>query len=121
MCINNLYIIREITICNEEEIIYVYSRAKALEDGALIDVSSMAKKAGVKIPVAITCAVWDKYVEWTDEDNQKQTVQDHAGRLWDILKICMNIGKLHWMIFQNLIEVIIKYLLFLPCAELFTR
>jgi hypothetical protein len=68
------------------EMIYSYTRAQAIEDGVLIDVSEVAKEAGIKIPVAVTEAVWDQYVEWTDEDTKKQTSQDQFGsRLWDIL------------------------------------
>lgn len=67
------------------QLIYSYTRAEALEDGELIDVSKMAKEAGFKIPVAVTRAVWGKYIKWTDEDTDKQTHQDESGRLWDIL------------------------------------
>ncbi|HEX4045634.1 MAG TPA: DUF6573 family protein [Gammaproteobacteria bacterium] len=65
--------------------IYIYTRAQALEDGELVDVTGMAKKAGFKIPVAVTRAVWTEYIEWTDEDTNKQTIQDQSGRLWDVL------------------------------------
>lgn len=65
--------------------IYVYTRSQALEDGVLVDVSDMAKRAGFKIPVAITRAIWDQYIEWTDKDSDKQTIQDQPGRLWDVL------------------------------------
>jgi hypothetical protein len=63
------------------EIIYQYSRAQAIDDGVLVDVSDMATEAGIKYPTALTQAVWCKYVEvppavpW----------QDERGRLWDIL------------------------------------
>jgi hypothetical protein len=65
--------------------ISAYSRTQALEDGVLVDVTCMAKKAGFKIPVAVTCAVWNEYIEWTDKDSHKQTIQDQTGRLWDVL------------------------------------
>ena len=65
--------------------IYGYSRAQAITDGVLIDVSSLAFEAGFKIPVAVTDSVWDQYITWTDEDSQKQALQDSEGRLWDVL------------------------------------
>lgn len=65
--------------------IYVYSRSQALEDGVLVDVTLMAKEAGFKIPVAVTHAVWDECINWTNEDSQKQIYQDLTGRLWDVL------------------------------------
>jgi hypothetical protein len=36
-----------------------YSRAEAIEDGVLIDVSSTAREVGFRFPVAFTRAVWD--------------------------------------------------------------
>lgn len=65
--------------------IYVYSRAQALEDGILVDVTEIAKVAGFKIPVAVSHVVWDMCIDWTIEDSCKQTYQDQKGRLWDIL------------------------------------
>lgn len=70
-------------------VIYSYTRTQAIEDGELIDVSIMAKKTGFKVPVAVTRSVWNQYIEWTDEDTDKQTIQDQSGRLWDVL----------WMLF----------------------
>jgi len=66
---------------DDAEIIYAYTRAQALEDGVLVDVSEMAKEAGIKFPVALTSAVYGKYVEVPDG----VTAQDERGRLWDIL------------------------------------
>src|ERR1700694_4913366 len=40
-------------------VIHSYSRAEALEDGALIDVTSTTREAGFLIPVALTRAVWE--------------------------------------------------------------
>ena len=42
------------------EIICSYTRAQAIKDGVLIDVSEAAKEAGFKIPVAMTDTVWDQ-------------------------------------------------------------
>ena len=40
------------------EMIYSYSRADALRDGVLVDVSERAKRHGIKYPTACTAAVW---------------------------------------------------------------
>jgi hypothetical protein len=62
-------------------VISAYSRAQAIADGVLVDVSEMARETGVKIPTALTHAVWAEYV------NVPKGVecQDESGRLWDIL------------------------------------
>jgi uncharacterized protein DUF6573 len=66
---------------DDAEIIYAYTRAQALEDGVLVDVSEMAKEAGIKFAVALTATVYGKYVEVPDG----VAGQDETGRLWDIL------------------------------------
>lgn len=69
------------------DVISVYTRTQALKDGTLIDVSSTAYEAGFTIPVAVTYAVWNAYIEWTDIDTERQTIQDTEGRLWDVLSM----------------------------------
>lgn len=65
----------------DAEIIYAYTRAQAIEDGVLVDVSDVAREAGFSIPVAMTRAVWGAYVEVPEG----VVAQDEAGRLWDVL------------------------------------
>ncbi len=71
------------------QVIYRYSRAQAIEDNFLIDVSETAQEAGFRWPVAITRAAWDACVEWSDEDSKRQTYQDQSGRLWDVISMAM--------------------------------
>jgi hypothetical protein len=67
------------------EVIYTYTRAQAIEDGVLIDVSETAQELGFRYPVALTQAVWEDCVAWTKRDSDRQTHQDQSGRLWDVL------------------------------------
>lgn len=62
-------------------IIYAYSRAQAIEDGVLIDVSDMAREAGFTRAVALTRAVWESFVRVPE----RVSGQDEKGRLWDVL------------------------------------
>jgi hypothetical protein len=67
----------------ETDLIHVYTRAQAIDDGVLVDVTSTAKEAGFKAPVALTAAVWADCVSW---DQAREGVhQDETGRLWDVL------------------------------------
>lgn len=66
---------------NNDNLIFAYTRAQAIADGVLVDVSEMAKEAGFKYPVALTCTVYGQYVEVP----AGVTGQDEKGRLWDIL------------------------------------
>ena len=62
--------------------ISAYSRAQAIEDGILVDVSDTAREAGFNIPVAVTRTVWNRIVALPEG---YRGFQDEAGRLWDVL------------------------------------
>ena len=66
------------------EPISTYTRAQAIEDGVLVDVSETAREAGFKFPVAVTRTVWDGYIV---PDSRARYFQDEIGRLWDILSV----------------------------------
>lgn len=62
-------------------VIHSYSRAQAIEDGALVAVSpEVAAEAGFRYPVALTAAAHADAVAWDHGG-----FQDEAGRLWDVL------------------------------------
>ena len=69
-------------------VIHQYTRAQAIADGVLVDVSKTAREAGLKWPVALTQTVWVDCAEWTERDKEKSRSldgQSTSGRLWDIL------------------------------------
>lgn len=59
----------------DEDIIYAYTRAQAIEDGEQVDVSEIAAEAGIRYPAYVTVP-------------SNVFGQDEAGRLWDILWMC---------------------------------
>ena len=63
------------------EIISVYTRKQAIEDGILVDVTQQSKEAGFNCSVCVTKGVWAVINEIPD--NIKH--QDAVGRLWDVL------------------------------------
>ena len=63
-------------------VISTYSRAQAIQDGILVDVSDTAREAGFNIPVAVTRAVWSRLVALP---KGYKGFQDESGRLWDVL------------------------------------
>lgn len=71
----------------DAEVISRYTRADALADGSLVDVTETAKEAGFLFPVAVTQATWLDCVAWgaTEKANKPQALQDEAGRLWDVV------------------------------------
>ncbi|MDE1977347.1 MAG: hypothetical protein KGI84_08840 [Elusimicrobia bacterium] len=66
------------------EIIHAYTRAQAIEDGVLADVSDLAREAGFKWPVAVTSLVW-AFLE--PSEDLKDQGQSWTGRAWDMLTI----------------------------------
>ena len=63
-------------------LIYAYTRAQALEDGVLVDVSELAREAGFVWPVALTAAVWALVEDIPPRYRAWQTVE---GRTYDVL------------------------------------
>ena len=69
----------------DQEIIYTYSRAQALEDGELVDFSEWASaksgfSGGFKIPVAVTSSLFE-----TIKNIPEGSGQDIRGRAHDVL------------------------------------
>ena len=62
-------------------VIYTYTRSQAIADGFQVEVSKVAREAGITFPVFLTRAVYDNYVTVPPG----VTAQDEAGRLWDIV------------------------------------
>tara|TARA_R100001143_G_scaffold62126_1_gene64604 strand:+ start:536 stop:955 length:420 start_codon:yes stop_codon:yes gene_type:complete len=73
--------------------IHVYTRSQAIEDGVLVDVTHAAHGAGFRIPVAMTAAAWADCVAWDESDTQRQTQQDQAGRLWDVVWMAIQAAR----------------------------
>ena len=67
------------------EVIACYTRAEAIADGVLVDVSNMAREAGICYPVAVTSRVWGEVVAPSAKD--RETGQSETGRLWDALSM----------------------------------
>ena len=67
------------------EVISSYSRAQAIEDGVLVDVSETAREAGFRFPVAVTRRLFDEVI--TPDPRSEKNGQSVAGRLWDTLNM----------------------------------
>lgn len=76
------------------DIIHQVTRGDLLADGSLIDVTETARGAGFRVPVAVTVSAWADCVAWADEDNtRKGTIQDEAGRLWDVVWVASRAAR----------------------------
>lgn len=68
-------------------LIYSYTRAQAIADGVLIDVTDAAKAYGFKVPVAITDHLFTVYVD--APARLEAEGQSTAGRLHDLLTLAL--------------------------------
>ena len=62
----------------DDDLIYSYTRAEALADGVLVDVSERAQRAGIQYPTACTAGVWSLIdcVPASDTDTLAGIVRD---------------------------------------------
>lgn len=78
----------------DTEIISAYTRAQAIDDGILVDITEFAREAGFRAPVAVTSGVFS--ILEPSEELQKEG-QDLKGRMWDMLWILRHeIRKSEW-------------------------
>ena len=66
---------------DDADVVFSYTRKQALEDGVLVDLSEIAREAGIKYPVAVTRSVFS-ILEDTSAPGQ-----DFKGRVWDMFMI----------------------------------
>ena len=64
-------------------VIFSYTRAQAIEDGVLVDLTEWARETGFRIPVACTAAVWHGYI--VPPAGTKELGQSERGRVHDLL------------------------------------
>ncbi|MCK6259576.1 hypothetical protein LCY76_23695 [Fictibacillus sp. KIGAM418] len=64
-------------------IIHSFTRKDAIQTGDLVDVSSMGREAGIRFPVAITAATYQRIVK--PDEAAKSMGESEEGRLWDVL------------------------------------
>jgi hypothetical protein len=69
-------------------VIFSYTRAQAIEDGALVDLTEWAKEAGFRIPVACTSAVWHEYI--VPPEGTRALGQSERGRAHELLWMMCN-------------------------------
>jgi hypothetical protein len=107
------------------EPVFGYSRAQAIVDGVLVDLTGatddrgqrLSQQAGFKLPIAITRTAWAKTIEaggrWRpDGDGEVLELkggQSLTGRLWDVLWMlraaCDRAGNADRVNFEVLVDV----------------
>jgi hypothetical protein len=76
------------SLFDDAEIISMYTRTQAIEDGILVDMTqepfgTLAREAGLKWPIAMTATAFQEFVAVTD--TKGHACQDAKGRWWDVV------------------------------------
>ncbi len=84
------------SLFGQADLIHSYSRAEAIEDGVLVDLTEWASSTkgfigGFKIPVAVTAAVW---ADIEAIPKRLRGLQDIRGRAHDVLMTCFGCAAL---------------------------
>jgi hypothetical protein len=66
-------------------VIHSYTRAEAIADGVLADVTPLARLHGFVVPVALTAEVWAEHV--VPSPSAEQLGQSTDARLYDLLAV----------------------------------
>lgn len=66
---------------DDADVIYRYTRKQAIDDGVMVDLTDLAKEAGITLPLAVTRAVYSVL------EDTSSPGQDFKGRAWDMLMI----------------------------------
>ena len=72
-------------------LIYSYTRAQAIADGVLVDVTEQAKATGFKLPTVVTDNLYHHYIE--PPAGLAGEGQSVAGRLHDLLTLALFAAK----------------------------
>lgn len=83
------------------EVIHSYTRAQAIADGALVDVTDAdggSREAGIRWPVAMSAAAYGDAVRWDVGEHgnvspdKAATGNSTAGRLWDVVMLARTLA-----------------------------
>ena len=87
--------------CDNGAPVWCYSRQIAIGAGELVDVSEMAREAGIRCPMAVSRRVWSEVIAPGQEANQEGETE--KVRLWNMLRVlCITIPK--WPTTNNVIH-----------------
>ncbi|MBR8660670.1 DUF6573 family protein [Brevibacillus sp. NL20B1] len=79
---------------------------RAICEGRLVDVSDTAKEIGIRIPVAVSSALWKTYIEPEELITVGQTKN---GRLWNVISLLLSTLKSGMKPFDDSTSLMVQY------------
>ena len=86
------------------KVVYSYTRAQAIADGVLVDVTEQAKQSGFKLPVAIGDNLFNGYI--VPPDGLEGEGQSLEGRLHDVFEMLKAAASCRWNESRVMFDVI---------------
>ena len=86
------------------KVVYSYTRAQAIADGVLVDVTEQAKQSGFKLPVAIGDNLFNGYI--VPPDGLEGEGQSLEGRLHDVFEMLKAAASCRWNESRVMLDVI---------------
>lgn len=82
---------------DSSDYISTYSRADAILDGVLVDLSQHPAtiELGIRCPIAMTQALHSDLVAWSEQDIELQGYQEESARAFDVLSMYVAAAKRH--------------------------
>lgn len=83
------------------EVIHTYTRAQAIDDGVLVDVTDTeggSREAGLRWPVAMSADAYNDAVRWDEGESgnvdprKGGTGNSTTGRLWDVMTLARHLA-----------------------------
>ena len=78
----------EKNVFEDMPVIFSYTRAQAIDDGVLVDLTEWAMETGFKVLVACTATVWQRYI--VPPEATQGLGQSERGRAHDLLWMLFN-------------------------------
>ena len=86
------------------KVVYSYTRAQAIADGVLVDVTEQARQSGFKLPVAIGDNLFNGYI--VPPDGLEGEGQSLEGRLHDVFEMLKAAAACRWNESRVMFDVI---------------
>lgn len=79
---------------------------RAIWEGRLVDVSDTAKEVGIRIPVAVSSALWKTYIEPEESITVGQTTNE---RIWNVIGLLLSTLKGEMKPFDDSSSLMVQY------------
>lgn len=78
----------------EPQVIYVYTREMALEDGVIVSAGEIGRELGFKLDIALSASLYHRYV--VPPQGLEEQCQSVSGRMRDVMHVFAHAAYARW-------------------------